>query len=405
MSLQRGVAKVFVFPVRGRQWAFLSKLPEVAAAGCGSGAGAGAGADSTLPPPTVRTLWSNMRKQETSGERAELVIDFVANKMNAQWTRLEAAPEKSIRRKIHNWGSALLAKLKPTELFLKNIPKDAARIEITYPASLDARLVRRRVRHVAISGQKVHKRFFVGSTVLLPFTFMLGILPTPNVAFFWNLFRAHANWTALKGGQRLTFLTTLPPMPDHAVPTADADSTAGGAFSSGHVSMSEVSNPAKTAPSSPPSDAPILGTPATLKEGVSPETRHLSCTDAAPGGTSGAVAGGCKVQVADDSPGSGESTSSATSLAGNVDASESGPSISPQLAENDSMCQSGVKDMSPRRQVSPYLTFVASKEMDRLIDPAKIMADDKPLSDEALNHLCDAFALQAPLAKRWMDAK
>ncbi|BBG98723.1 hypothetical protein Prudu_008203 [Prunus dulcis] len=48
-------------------------------------------------------------------------------------------------------GLKLLARVKPSEIFLKSISNEITGVEVTYPSSLNARLVRRRLRHIAMS--------------------------------------------------------------------------------------------------------------------------------------------------------------------------------------------------------------------------------------------------------------
>ena len=67
-------ARVFVFPVKGRAWCFA--LPRASAAA--------SAADGALPPPppTLRDLWRGISSGgRTAPEKAEAVVDFVADKV------------------------------------------------------------------------------------------------------------------------------------------------------------------------------------------------------------------------------------------------------------------------------------------------------------------------------------
>ncbi|KAE8715081.1 hypothetical protein F3Y22_tig00110187pilonHSYRG00528 [Hibiscus syriacus] len=66
-------------------------------------------------------------------DNAELLIDFVSNKMNKSWMGLEKAPEGSFKNKLHGLGLRLLARVKPSEILLKSITKDVTNVQITYP--------------------------------------------------------------------------------------------------------------------------------------------------------------------------------------------------------------------------------------------------------------------------------
>ena len=66
-------ARVVVFPVKGRAWCFAR--PRAAAAPAGDGA-------HPPPPPTLRDLWRGITSGgRTAPEKAESVVDFVADKV------------------------------------------------------------------------------------------------------------------------------------------------------------------------------------------------------------------------------------------------------------------------------------------------------------------------------------
>lgn len=69
-------ARVVVFPIKGRAWCFLRPRASAAAA-------ASAGGDGALPPrPTLKDLWRGIASGErTTPEKAEAVVDFVADKV------------------------------------------------------------------------------------------------------------------------------------------------------------------------------------------------------------------------------------------------------------------------------------------------------------------------------------
>ncbi|KAI3674828.1 hypothetical protein L2E82_51944 [Cichorium intybus] len=117
-------------------------------------------------------LWKKVSSssQKATAANVELCVDFVANKMNKAWSGLEKAPPGSFKSKIHGVELSLLSRVKPSEIFLKSIPKQLTGVEVVFPSSLNARLVRRRLRHIAMRGTIVHKNYFYGSVTLLPVT-------------------------------------------------------------------------------------------------------------------------------------------------------------------------------------------------------------------------------------------
>lgn len=187
--------KIFSFPVRGRRWCFSAVVPDVPA-----------GKYSSVV--TLSQLWERLQSLHQFTDRAELMESFVSTKMQTKWSDLGAQTKGSIRHRIYSVGQNLLNRLPAEEQFLKKVPKDTPKVELIFPSSLNPRLVRRRIRHLAHCGTVYHRRLMYGSMSLLPFTVLLGILPVPNVVFFWNIFRAHSHWSALQSSTRLTLLLT-----------------------------------------------------------------------------------------------------------------------------------------------------------------------------------------------------
>lgn len=195
-------ARVVVFPVKGRAWCFAR--PRASAP-----ASAGDGALPPPPPPTLRELWRGIASGgRTAPEKAEAVVDFVADKMNRAWIGFGSAPEGSVKSRIHGFGLKLLSRVRPSEVLLKSVTKDVSALEIVHPASINSRLVRRRLRHIAVRGASVHKKFLYGSICVLPFTSVFMVLPLPNIPFFWVLFRTYSHWRALQGSERLQLLVS-----------------------------------------------------------------------------------------------------------------------------------------------------------------------------------------------------
>ncbi|KAL2243138.1 UNVERIFIED_CONTAM: 26S proteasome regulatory subunit 7A [Sesamum indicum] len=243
-------AKVVVFPIRGRNWCFSRSIdPSVLAP------------QSSNTPSTLKDLcskiFSSSQHSKTSSEdsKVELAVDFVANKvdwaqdllpellgpnlggytsslekkkkanplyrlrminvelswslsMNGAWSNLEKAPQGTFKNKIHGLGLKLLSRVRPSEIFFRSIPKEIDRVDIVYPSSLNPRLVRRRLRHIAFRGSIIHKKYFYGSAVLLPLTSVFMFLPLPNIPFFWILFRTYSHWRASQGSEKLLHLVS-----------------------------------------------------------------------------------------------------------------------------------------------------------------------------------------------------
>ncbi|KAK4760806.1 hypothetical protein SAY87_005699 [Trapa incisa] len=193
-------ARLLVFPVKGRNWCFSRSLESSSAA---------VDSASTHTLSGLKELWAKISSNsDIKHSNVELLIDFVSNKMNKAWMGLEKAPEGTFKSRLHGLGLRLLARVKPSEMFLKSIDKEVSNVEITYPTSLNERLVRRRLRHIAKRGTIIHKKYFYGSVSLLPLTTAFTVLPLPNIPFFWVLFRTYSHWRALQGSQKLLQLVS-----------------------------------------------------------------------------------------------------------------------------------------------------------------------------------------------------
>ncbi|KAI3970050.1 hypothetical protein MKX01_015588 [Papaver californicum] len=192
-------ARVIVFPIKGRNWCFSRSIERTTTQE----------SESTKPSPKFKDLYKKITSNgKPMNQNVEIITDFFSTKMNKAWAGLGEAPEGSIKNKIHGLGVKLLARVKPSEIFLKSISKDVTNVEITYPTSLNPRLVRRRLRHIAFRGSVIHRRYLYGSVSLLPLTAACAILPLPNIPFFWTLFRTYSHWRALQGSERLLVLVS-----------------------------------------------------------------------------------------------------------------------------------------------------------------------------------------------------
>ncbi|GAU46533.1 hypothetical protein TSUD_350680 [Trifolium subterraneum] len=190
-------AKLIVFPIRGRNWCFSRSIDHTLSASSSSNA-------SSQSPSSLKQLWKSINTGDKPiNAKAELFTDYVANKMNNGWVGLEKAPDGSFKKKIHGLGLWLLSRVKPSEIFLKSISKEVTGVEVIYPSSLNAQLVRRRLRHIAMRGTIIHRKFFYGSISLIPVSSAFSVLPLPNVPFFWILYRSYSHWRALQGSEKL----------------------------------------------------------------------------------------------------------------------------------------------------------------------------------------------------------
>ncbi|XP_048419932.1 uncharacterized protein LOC125468333 [Pyrus x bretschneideri] len=237
-------ARVIVFPVRGRNWCFSRSVEPLVSDSASS--------PPSQTPSTLKDLWkkynSNANDKAIANPlavNAELLVDFVSTKMNIAWIGLEKSPRGSFKNKIHGLGLKLLSRVKPSEIFLKSISNEVTGVEVKYPSSLNARLVRRRLRYIAMRGSIIHRKYLYGSVTLLPLTSACAVLPLPNIPFFWCLFRTYSHWRALKGSERLLKLVS-----DSSVaPSSTTDGNKNEHIDSQHGSKERFNSPYVLQPS------------------------------------------------------------------------------------------------------------------------------------------------------------
>ncbi|XWS19982.1 hypothetical protein CRYUN_Cryun31cG0062600 [Craigia yunnanensis] len=146
-------ARLVVFPIKGKNWCFSRSIDQSVSESTAANT-----------PSSVKELWKRMSSNSKPlNANAELLVDFISNKMDKAWMGLEKAPEGSFKNKLHGLGLLLLARVKPSEILLKSITKDVSNVHITYPSSLNAWLVRRRLRQIALRGTVIHRKYFYGS--------------------------------------------------------------------------------------------------------------------------------------------------------------------------------------------------------------------------------------------------
>ncbi|KAJ0677394.1 hypothetical protein HanOQP8_Chr12g0436281 [Helianthus annuus] len=126
-------ARLLVFPIKGRNWCFMRSVDR-----------SNAQSQSSQSPTTFKQLWEKVSSSshKSTAANLEICIDFAANKarcsvfafMNKAWAGLEKAPQGSFKNKIHSLGLKLLSRVKPSEIFLKSIPKQLNGVEVVFPS-------------------------------------------------------------------------------------------------------------------------------------------------------------------------------------------------------------------------------------------------------------------------------
>lgn len=158
--------------------------------------------------------WERASEQQASlqavGDMQSLELRFEAfgahlrssvwSKFMTTWRRLETAPAGSLRNRWYRFiVNVVLKREDPRESFLKSIPLDNGTLDVTYPDHLPEKLVRRRLRLLAMQGRARHRR---GTMVwLLAFIPQMPLMltPLPNITVYYTLYRLYSHIRALKG--------------------------------------------------------------------------------------------------------------------------------------------------------------------------------------------------------------
>lgn len=124
----------------------------------------------------------------------------VWSKFMTSWRRLETAPAGSLRNRWHRFiVNVVLKREDPRESFLKSIPLDNGTLDVTYPDHLPEKLVRRRLRLLAMQGRARHRRgVLLWSLAFIP-QMPLMMTPLPNISVYYTLYRLYSHIRALKG--------------------------------------------------------------------------------------------------------------------------------------------------------------------------------------------------------------
>ena len=117
----------------------------------------------------------------------------------------ETAP-KSMRGRLYKATETVLLRVDGTESFLGSIPYKplthrSEEVNLLYiiPNGLNEHNAMNHLRAVSNERHGFHKKMLFLSICWLPLTFLLGILPGPNVFFYYNAFRCFSHYRAWHG--------------------------------------------------------------------------------------------------------------------------------------------------------------------------------------------------------------
>ncbi|PPS08018.1 hypothetical protein GOBAR_AA12629 [Gossypium barbadense] len=196
-------ARLVVFPIKGKNWCFSRSIDLSTSE-----------SSAASTPSTVKELCKKISSNSKPlSANAELLVDFISNKMNKAWIGLEKAPEGSFKNKLHGLGLRLLARVKPSEILLKSITKDVTNVLLDcwfVPHTSNIFLQFKCTTCAAkITANSLE---FIDFVALKAFNANTNsqcqVLPLPNIPFFWVLFRTYSHWRALQGSEKLVQLVS-----------------------------------------------------------------------------------------------------------------------------------------------------------------------------------------------------
>jgi hypothetical protein len=128
----------------------------------------------------------------------------VQRRLMAEWNKLESAADGTLRHRGYRMAQAVLSREDPDETFFKQVPIDpGSELEISYPAALKERLVRRRLRHLAANGHRLHRcRLAAWGLAMVP-QLPLMLTPLPNLTVYYTGYRIYSHYKALQGCKAL----------------------------------------------------------------------------------------------------------------------------------------------------------------------------------------------------------
>lgn len=196
--------KALALPIFRRYWLWHSW--EIS----NSGAIASRAAAASTTPASLQATHletKTWRDGHTLEERFALAGDQLLNKfqqrLGAEWHKLESARDGSLRNRMYRLAQAVLSREDPQETFLKSVPTDHTEMLVLYPGSCKERLVRRRLRLLALQGKRRHRRrIFWWSLAMVP-QIPLMVTPLPNITVYYTLYRLYSHIRALQGSKSL----------------------------------------------------------------------------------------------------------------------------------------------------------------------------------------------------------
>ncbi|KAK9833474.1 hypothetical protein WJX81_008235 [Elliptochloris bilobata] len=136
-------------------------------------------------------------------ERVQAFTTSLSNKVYvkllAQWRNLQDAKLGTFKHWLYRLAQGVLSREAPEESFLKGVPSEPDSLELIYPSSFEARLVRRRLRLLLRHQRgRFRRRLWGYSLACIPLLPLLAT-PVPNLPLYYCGYKAFSASSALAG--------------------------------------------------------------------------------------------------------------------------------------------------------------------------------------------------------------
>lgn len=122
----------------------------------------------------------------------------------------ETSVDKNQQSSVKYYTSYVLRRLLSSitfeEKMLRKMPPASVMdsVEVLFPDSTMEEIVEQDFKHLVDSKLDYHRRWMGMNALILPITLAAGVLPGPNIFFFWNVFRLYSHYQAFNSAKILT---------------------------------------------------------------------------------------------------------------------------------------------------------------------------------------------------------
>jgi hypothetical protein len=120
------------------------------------------------------------------------------------YDELGIAPVGTWKERVFRAGEAALARIPPAETVARNVPQEVTGLTVAHAAGEGE--ATKEVLYATAACYDQFRRKFIVSTILLPFSTLLAVLPGPNFPFFILAYISFSALSAQRGAQKLSAL-------------------------------------------------------------------------------------------------------------------------------------------------------------------------------------------------------